>query len=314
MLSVHLPLPPTFTHGPFHADLLKKDAFLGSGAYSQVYRGKNTRSQTDVAVKFVSLDNPKTRNTYYAEARASERLAQQGTFSLHLRFAEQSVMVPGLGVLVMPLLPAQTLETEIRERRENAWPFAVADVLSMGGQLALAVDLLHRHGVAHRDIKAENIAYHGRLSHHITLFDLGLSLMMPECELTAVGQVPHFWTTDHNVGTPLCMSPETMRVGQLIDVFAADMWAVGQVLYAMICLRHQFAAVKTIEKLIEELSLRQPNACEAAAVAKEPVYRDLIGRTLIYAPASKRATAAELGAVILGHEQQRAQVYSLNKA
>jgi serine/threonine-protein kinase len=310
MLSVHPPLPPTFTHGPFHADLLKKDAFLGSGAHSQVYRGTNTRNQTDVAVKFVSLNDPATRKTFYAEVRASERLAQQGAFSMHLRLVDQSATLPGLGVLVMPLLPAQTFEAEIRERRENAWPFAVADVLSVAGQLALAVELLHRHGVAHRDIKAANIAYHGRLSHHITLFDLGLSLMMPENELTAVGQVPHFWTVDHNVGTPLYLAPEVLRRGDLIDVFAADMWSVGQVLYEMICLRHQFAAVQTMEKLTEELRLRQPNACEAAAVAKEPIYKDLIGRTLIYAPASKRATAAELGAVILGHEQQLAQVYS----
>lgn len=293
-----LKLPTFFAHGSYKATLTSA-SLLGEGAYSLVYRGVD-KDDAPVALKFIDMRREVARATYCAERDAARRLQEQGAYSLHLGGVIAALRLGPIGVLVLPLLTPRTLETAIEARAAKVppLPFSVAEVLAIAGQLAHAVGLMHRHGVAHRDIKAENIAYSAVRSPCITLFDFGLADRSVD-ERQPGAQL----LTSRAVGSPIYMAPECFQEGAHFDAYAADMWSVGQTLFHVICLRVQFDTVRRMEDLRWLLSTRRPKACDAPEVAREPAYAQLLARTLVYSPASERARAAELEDLVTSCEQ-----------
>lgn len=295
-----LTLPTYFTHGHYRATL-DSDSLLGEGAYSVVYRGVD-KDDAPVALKFIDMRSEVARATYCAERDAARRLQEQGAVSLHLGAVIAALRQGSIGVLVLPLLTPRTLAKEIKTRAAKVPPlsFGVAEVLAIAGQLAHAVGLMHRHGVAHRDIKAENIAYSAGRSPCITLFDFGLADRSVDARQSDAQLL-----TGRAVGSPIFVAPECLcwQQGALFDAYAADMWSVGQVLFHVICLRWQFASVRRIEDLKWQLTSARPKACDVPEVAREPAYCQLLARTLVYSPASERARAAELEDLVTSCEQ-----------
>jgi serine/threonine protein kinase len=94
-------------------------------------------------------------------------------------------------------------------------------------ELVLAVDSLHQSGYIHRDIKLENlmIAEDG----HLVLVDFGICHKIePSCDDPYCDEV-----SDIRCGTPVYAPPEMVmgrRYGR-----AADWWAVGVVIYELLC-------------------------------------------------------------------------------
>lgn len=304
-------LPPYFKHGKIEAKLHGKENLLGEGALSAVYRGRNHGQACDVAIKFYNLRDAQAQNAWQIEAQVSARLRKYGFGAAHLRVATDSVSWTrfGLGVLIMPLLPAQTLEAEIRQRATERTPFTVAQVLCLSRQLALAVERLHDHGIAHRDIKCENISY--AENGMVTLFDFGLSDMKAEDRLDKPLMV------DTAKGTPYYMAPEVVTGKAVVfDAYAADMWGVGQVMFEIICMRGQFWKVKDFGQLQHAMAQKRPDPTLEPEVAAEPIYQELLRRTLVYHAPYQRATASELVAFILDCEdavQQQQQTAVLRE-
>lgn len=85
-------------------------------------------------------------------------------------------------------------------------------------QLIEAVSYMHGMGIAHRDLKLENILYDAQ-SHKIKLIDFGFSL-----GTSPVKKIESF------CGTPHYMDPDLCRK-TAYSPFAADMWACGVILY-----------------------------------------------------------------------------------
>lgn len=290
-------LPPYFKYGKIEAKLHGKENFLGEGTFSAVYRAHDHGKDRDVAIKFYNLRDAQAVNTWQIEAQVSARLRKYGFGAAHLRVATEAVAWGhfGLGFLIMPLLPAQTLEAEICQRAKARTPFTVAQVLYLSRQLALAVERLHDHGIAHRDIKCANISY--AENGMVTLFDFGLSAMKPENQLDKPLML------DTAAGTPLQMAPEVVaREGSVFDAYPADMWGVGQVMFELICMRAQFQHVRDLAQLQRVMAQTRPDPTLETEVAAEPIYQELLRRTLVYHAPYTRATASELVAFILDCE------------
>jgi tetratricopeptide (TPR) repeat protein len=133
-------------------------------------------------------------------------------------------------------------------------PMPPKEAAELVAEVARAVEYAHRHGVIHRDIKPSNIIIDSTGRPRIT--DFGLAKRVDSrSELTATGQV---------LGTPSYMAPE-QAAGQ-IDVVgpAADVYALGALLYTSLTGRPPFQAATSLETLQqvldrEPLALRQIN-------------------------------------------------------
>ncbi|HEY4156883.1 MAG TPA: serine/threonine-protein kinase [Polyangiaceae bacterium] len=101
-----------------------------------------------------------------------------------------------------------------------------SQVVSLLQQVGLLLDRTHAQGVVHRDLKPENLFLTGRDdgSLRVKVLDFGIA------KVVAIGTNPH---TTGNFGTPLYMSPEQMRGDGDIGP-AADIWALGQLAYALL--------------------------------------------------------------------------------
>lgn len=93
--------------------------------------------------------------------------------------------------------------------------------LAVTSQIARAVDELHRHGVLHRDVRAQNVRL--RPDGSAVLTDHGCVTSAPE----AAVEVP-----DLMIGAPGWLAPEVAAGGR--SGAAADRWAVGALAHALV--------------------------------------------------------------------------------
>jgi NIMA (never in mitosis gene a)-related kinase len=113
--------------------------------------------------------------------------------------------------------------------QQQAAPMAEHRVMQWFVQIALSLHYLHSHSIIHRDIKAGNIfvdAANGTLA----VGDFGIAKIMESRDAV----------TSVTSGTPLYMAPEVLH-GNVCSC-KSDVWALGCVLYELMCFRHPFEA------------------------------------------------------------------------
>lgn len=101
--------------------------------------------------------------------------------------------------------------------------FDLAHVQCVFHQLVLALQYVHGQGVAHRDIKLENILVKRRPPHqhyHVSLCDFGLSHL-------------GYGVAWSKCGTLYTMAPEVI-IRPCYDPYKADIWSLGVVLYCLV--------------------------------------------------------------------------------
>ncbi len=123
----------------------------------------------------------------------------------------------GLPYIVMELLRACSLSDMLREDG----PLPPHRVAQIGLEMLGALELSHRKGVVHRDVKPGNVLIND--DDRAILTDFGIATMAGDPALTSTGVV---------LGSPAYMSPERAR-GKKPGP-EADMWSLGATLYAAV--------------------------------------------------------------------------------
>jgi eukaryotic-like serine/threonine-protein kinase len=100
-------------------------------------------------------------------------------------------------------------------------PLSAEALLSMGRQLASAIQALHSAGHLHRDVKPSNILVDD--DGHVTLLDFGLALSVEQGSVGA-------WAT--LAGSPAYLAPEQLRPQSALTP-ACDWYAFGTILYEL---------------------------------------------------------------------------------
>jgi eukaryotic-like serine/threonine-protein kinase len=226
-------LSPGTRIGPYEI----QDA-IGAGGMGEVYRARDSRLDRSVAIKILSeslAGDPQLRERFDREARAVAALNHPHICTLHDvgQIASDDASHPPLHFLVMELLDGESLAARLSR---GAIP--VAQTLEIGAQIAAALDVAHRAGIVHRDIKPGNIflVRRGAGAPVAKLLDFGLAKAGPPVVSGSASMLP---TTPAGVtvqgtilGTLHYMAPEQVE-GREADA-RTDIFAVGCVLHEMV--------------------------------------------------------------------------------
>jgi serine/threonine protein kinase/dienelactone hydrolase len=238
--------PPTVTANPLQkGSKLGPYAILGllgAGGMGIVYRARDERLQRDVAIKVLppgALVEDAARRRFRKESLALAKLNHPNIAAVY-DVGEQD----GTDFLVMEYVPGQSLA---EKAKTGALP--AREALSLGGEIARALQEAHEQGIVHRDLKPGNIIVTPK--GHAKVLDFGLAkLLAPEESGDATLSM---LDTVGPVGTPRYMSPEQAE-GRAVDS-RTDLWSLGVVLYELLAGKPPFASASSmglLRAIVEE--------------------------------------------------------------
>jgi len=203
---------------------------LGKGGMGEVYLAQDTRLDRKVALKILppALAEDKDRmSRFVREARLASALNHPNIITIH-----EIGEIDDVHFIAMEYIEGETLTAQLE--RESP---SLKSTLEIGLQVASALDVAHRAGLVHRDIKPDNIMV--RADGIVKVLDFGLVKLTgtDNSEVDGEAETKLQVKTSMGVimGTVAYMSPEQAR-GQEIDA-RTDIWSLGCVLYQM--LTHQ---------------------------------------------------------------------------
>ena len=208
---------------------------LGRGGVGVVYRARQLTLERDVALKMLLVGefaSPRELERFYREARAVASLSHRNIVQVH-----EVSELEGRPFFTMELVAGGSLA-----QRLAGAPQASAAAAELVSTLARAMDFAHREGIIHRDLKPANVLIAPDGTAKIVDFGLARRLEAGE-SLTASGAI---------LGTPSYMAPEQVR-GSPVGP-AADVYALGAILYEMLTGRPPFRSETPVATQLEVLT------------------------------------------------------------
>lgn len=193
------------------------EAIIGRGGFGEVYASHDIANGGEAAVKVL-------RSAWVDDSEMLARFRREVDIVRQLRsphlvaYYGAGKMPTGEPYMAMELLRGADLASLLREKGR----LSNADALAMVVEICEGLDVVHRAGCVHRDLKPQNLFLaetdHGQVW---KILDFGVSsLAAGDGELT-VGARP--------LGTPAYMSPEQAR-GERVDA-RGDVFSLGCALY-----------------------------------------------------------------------------------
>jgi eukaryotic-like serine/threonine-protein kinase len=271
-------LQPGARIGPYQIE-----AVLGEGGMGVVFRARDTRLRRLVALKLIRPEyagQPEFRHRFEREARAISALSHPHICNLYDVGDHQ-----GSPYLVMEHVEGETLAATMKRG-----PLPVDQVLHFGVQIADALAAAHVLGIVHRDLKPGNIMV---TPSGVKVLDFGLAKqsrpVSPDVA-TATATIAET-RPGEAVGTTVYMSPE-QAAGKPVDAHS-DVFALGVILYEMLCGRRPFQGDSTLETLAAILHA-VPELPRKLRPETPAALEQIVLRCLEKQPAARFASAGDL--------------------
>lgn len=247
-----------------HYEIIK---MLGHGGMNRVYLAKDVRNDQKVVLKIPNdeiFGDVATFERYKREAEIGNRINHPNVQRMLNTDEERSDQY-----LVVEYIQGRTLRSVLEELAPQLMPREEA--LRITAQICDALAYCHEHGVYHRDIKPENIMVDD--NGNVKIIDFGIALLQGARRVTWCG-------LSSTVGTPDYMSPEQIRGER--GTASADIYAVGMMLYEMLCGHTPFEGENVFAVMNQHVSQDPPSILhcnpdvspELATVVMHAIRRD----------------------------------------
>jgi hypothetical protein len=268
-----LPVPVAPTVAPMTANLPLIPGYeilgkVGRGGMGVVYKARQLKLDRVVALKMIrggAHVSGAALARFRAEAETVARFRHPNIVEIYA-FGEHKSL---------PYFALEFVEGGTLAQRLNETPLPPELAANLAETLTRAIQVAHQHGIVHRDLNPANILLTSDGTPKIT--DFGLARRLDETGQTQTGEI---------LGTPGYMAPEQAK-GKSKDAGpAADIYALGAILYAMLTGRPPFkeaTPLETIRRLVRarpvpprRLQPRLPRDLEAICLkclAKQPCQR-----------------------------------------
>jgi hypothetical protein len=252
---------------------------LGTGGSGSVWLAHDEKNGREVALKIIGKEG-KAASRAEREAHSAARLRHPHCLRA-FGFASDSrhVYIP------YEYVPGHTLRHALRAAELDD-----EGVVEAAAQVLEALAHAHAHGIVHRDVKPSNVLLADGVDVSVRLFDFGLAQLADAETLTAAGDVP---------GTLAYIPPERLQ-GKAAGP-AADVWAVGVLLWEALSGRHPFWQASPME-----MGKQIQSGAASLATVRPDLARQLVAavdRALAVDP-TKRPTAAALARGLRGSRRE----------
>ena len=257
---------------------------LGGGGMSRVFLAEETALGRKVVVKVLPSDVTAGVNLerFKREIQVSAKLQHPHIVPV-LATGEMS----GLPYYTMPFVEGESLRT----RLIRTGALSITESVSILRDVAKALAYAHDHGVAHRDIKPDNILLSGGSA---TVADFGIAKAISaardessETTLTQIGT---------SLGTPAYMAPEQAAADPSTN-HRADIYAFGCVAYEVLAGRPPFIA-KTPQRLLAAQMGDKPQPITELRADVPATLADLVMKCLEKEADARPQSAADLVRVL----------------
>jgi eukaryotic-like serine/threonine-protein kinase len=280
--------------GTLLAERYRIDALVGEGGMGKVYSAEHVLMRKRLAVKVLRRELtsvPEVVARFEREAMAAGNIEHPNVAGA----TDFGKLSDGAVFLVLEFVSGHSLRDEIAKG-----PFAVDRALHIARQIASALSAAHAQGIVHRDLKPENVMLveKGGDPDFVKVLDFGIA-KVPLGDVMNSGPKQGNPITKAGMvfGTPEYMSPE-QALGQTVDG-RADLYALGVILFEMLCGVRPFSSQSSVGILGQQLSKPTPTFAERAPDLLVPPAVEQIARKLLARDASERyESASELSRAI----------------
>ncbi len=237
-IVTHGPRPPLFQVGDRVAEQYEIRSLLGEGGMGQVFEALDVRLDRVVAIKAIWPDE--NVPALQQEARALAAFRHPSLVTVHTLATHEDI-----DFMVLERIYGMDLARHIKTRRDAHETFGVLEVIEVVAELAGGLAIVHRAGLAHRDVKPANVML--TPDHRVVLMDFGLVSDSTQTEVPMV------------VGSPPYMAPEAM-LGRVAPKGArlSDIFALGVMTYEMLVGERPFPGSTLEEVMASHASLTSP--------------------------------------------------------
>ncbi len=209
---------------------------LGRGGVGVVYKARHLRLNRPVGLKMLLAGA-------YASRAERRRLSREAELVAELRHPN-IVQVYDVGDLDgRPYFTMELIEGGSLDRKLAGRPLPAREAASLLAVLAGAVDAAHRAGIVHRDLKPANVLLADDGTPKIS--DFGLARQLGDGLALTLSGAP--------LGTPSYMAPEQAQGRSRETGPAADLYALGAILYELLTGRPPFraeSAAATVQQVL----------------------------------------------------------------
>jgi serine/threonine-protein kinase len=281
------PLPPGVRLGAVLAGKYRLDAVLGTGATGVVVGARHLQLDQRVAIKFMSSPLMDRRNgvqRFLLEARNAARIRCEHV----VRVFDVGALDDGTPYTVMEYLDGEDLRQLLDRRGSLPLTEALDYILQVGEAVAAA----HVAGIVHRDLQPGNLFCCASPdgSPLVKVLDFGASKLLQRVDNTLR---PVSLTGPYVVGgLPFYSAPEQF-CSPLGGDTRADIWALGVILYELVCGRTPFSGETAID-IVSHVARAAPLPMHILRPDVPAQLDAVVSRALAKEPAARHATVAEL--------------------